>query len=108
MPYVSIDDLPPPVQTHLPLHAREIYLAAFNNAWTEYEDRGPARREEIAHRVAWAAVKANTGNMATSGFRTSPADAAGLVRADRAMENRTTRRKLLRLGTNPFTPNRYR
>jgi cation transport regulator len=56
MPYVSIDDLPPPVQTHLPLHAREIY-AAFNNAWTEYEDRGPARREEIAHRVAWAAVK---------------------------------------------------
>jgi cation transport regulator len=57
MPYVSIDDLPPPVQTHLPPHAREIYLAAFNNAWTEYEDRGPARREEIAHRVAWAAVK---------------------------------------------------
>jgi len=28
MPYVSIDDLPPPVQRHLPLHAREIYLQA--------------------------------------------------------------------------------
>jgi len=57
MPYVSIDDLPPPVQTHLPLHAREIYLAAFNNAWAEYEARGSDQRERTAHRVAWAAVK---------------------------------------------------
>ncbi|HWA44028.1 MAG TPA: ChaB family protein [Hypericibacter adhaerens] len=49
------DDLPPSVRRHLPPHAQEIYLAAFNNAWAEYA--GSARREEIAHRVAWAAVK---------------------------------------------------
>jgi cation transport regulator len=40
----------------LPPHAQEIYLGAFNNAWTEYASRGPAR-ESTAHRVAWAAVK---------------------------------------------------
>lgn len=57
MPYLSVEDLPPPVQTHLPPHAQEIYLSAFNNAWTEYEDRGPALRESTAHKVAWAAVK---------------------------------------------------
>nr|WP_312014468.1 ChaB family protein [Bradyrhizobium sp. AUGA SZCCT0283] len=32
MPYASIDDLPPPIRAHLPPHAREIYLAAFNSA----------------------------------------------------------------------------
>jgi cation transport regulator len=53
---VSVEDLPPSVQAHLPLHAQEIYLGAFNNAWTEYSSRGPAR-ERTAHRVAWAAVK---------------------------------------------------
>ncbi|CDX56159.1 putative conserved cation transport regulator [Mesorhizobium plurifarium] len=56
VPYASIEDLPPPIREYLPLHAREIYRAAFNNAWDEYVDRG-AKREEIAHRVAWAAVK---------------------------------------------------
>ncbi len=57
MPYETVEDLPLPVRAHLPLHAREIYLGAFNNAWIEYADRGPAARESIAHRVAWAAVK---------------------------------------------------
>ena len=57
MPYVSIDDLPPPVQAHLPPHAQQIYLSAFNNAWVEYDSRDPAQREQTAHRVAWAAVK---------------------------------------------------
>ncbi len=56
MPYASIEDLPPPVQAHLPRHAQEIYLGAFNNAWIEYAARGPTR-EVTAHRVAWAAVK---------------------------------------------------
>ncbi len=56
MPYASIEDLPPPISEHLPAHGREIYRAAFNNAWHEYAKRG-RRREEIAHRVAWAAVK---------------------------------------------------
>ncbi len=57
MPYASVEDLPPSVQAHLPPHAQEIYLSAFNNAWTEYEARGPAQRESTAHKVAWAAVK---------------------------------------------------
>ena len=57
MTYTSVDDLPQPVRAHLPLHAQEIYLAAFNNAWAEYAARGPEQRERTAHRVAWAAVK---------------------------------------------------
>src|ERR1700690_4649368 len=57
MPYASVKDLPASVHDHLPAHAQEIYRSAFNNAWVEYEDRGPARREQPAHRVAWAAVK---------------------------------------------------
>jgi cation transport regulator len=57
LPYASVEDLPPSVQAHLPLHAQEIYVAAFNNAWTEYAARGPVQRESTAHRVAWAAVK---------------------------------------------------
>jgi len=36
-------------------------MEAFNDAWDRYEDpeerRGDASREEVAHRVAWAAVK---------------------------------------------------
>lgn len=61
MPYRSIDELPPSVRTHLPEHAQEIFLEAFNHAWQEYAE--PWRRrpgtslEETAHRVAWAAVK---------------------------------------------------
>ena len=55
MPYPSNDDLPAAVRDHLPPHAQDIYREAFNHAWIEYaNDR---RGEEIAHRVAWAAVK---------------------------------------------------
>jgi cation transport regulator len=57
MPYASNDDLPPPVRKHLPEHAQDIFREAFNNAWRTYGAREPYRREEIAHRVAWAAVK---------------------------------------------------
>jgi cation transport regulator len=57
VPYQSIEDLPASVQAHLPLHGLEIYRSAFNSAWQQYDDREPAQREEIAHRVAWAAVK---------------------------------------------------
>jgi cation transport regulator len=57
MPYSRIEDLPSAVRGHLPEHAQEIYLAAFNSAWSQYAKREPARQEEIAHRVAWAAVK---------------------------------------------------
>lgn len=51
MPYATIDDLPPAAR-HLPLHAQEIFRAAFNAAWDEY-----GGDEETAFRVAWAAVK---------------------------------------------------
>lgn len=54
-PYDDIADLPPGVRAHLPEHAQEIYLAAFNHAWQQHAD--DPRREEIAHRIAWAAVK---------------------------------------------------
>ena len=61
MPYKTLSDLPDSVRDHLPKHAQEIYLAAFNNAWEQYFDpkdrRGKASREEVAHKVAWAAVK---------------------------------------------------
>jgi cation transport regulator len=55
MPYASNEDLPPSVRDHLPSHAQDIFRAAFNNAYDEY--RGDTRQEEIAFRVAWAAVK---------------------------------------------------
>lgn len=61
MPYQSVRDLPESVRTHVPTHAQEIYLAAYNSAWNEYTDpdqrRGDESREEAAHKVAWAAVK---------------------------------------------------
>ncbi len=61
MPYDNVSDLPDSVKQHLPEHAQKIYLKAFNNAWKEYdqpsERRGNESREEVAHKVAWSAVK---------------------------------------------------
>lgn len=61
MPYARNEELPGPVRTHLPAHAQDIYREAFNHAWDEYEDRSSRRsdesREEVSHKVAWAAVK---------------------------------------------------
>ena len=61
MPYDDLKDLPTSVRDALPKHAQEIYLAAFNNAWDQYGDankrEGEASQEEVAHKVAWAAVK---------------------------------------------------
>ena len=61
MPYEKISDLPDNVRNHLPNHAQEIYLAAYNSAYGEYDDpedrRGDASREEVSHKVAWSAVK---------------------------------------------------
>ncbi|RUR74433.1 ChaB family protein [Chlorogloeopsis fritschii PCC 9212] len=51
MPYQNIDELPDSVKEHLPKHAQEIFIAAFNNAEKEYNS------EESAFRVAWSAVK---------------------------------------------------
>jgi len=61
MPYKSIADLPNVVISALPSHAQEIFLKAFNNAWEEYQHpkkrKTDSSREEIAFKVAWAAVK---------------------------------------------------
>ncbi|MGB3747989.1 MAG: putative cation transport regulator ChaB [Rhodanobacter sp.] len=61
MPYSSISNLPDSVRDNLPKHAQEIYKEAFNSAWEEYADkderRGDESREEVAHKVAWSAVK---------------------------------------------------
>lgn len=55
MPYPSNADLPVPIRHHLPPSAQNLYREAFNHAWDTYAD--DQRREEIAHRVAWVAVK---------------------------------------------------
>jgi cation transport regulator len=55
MPYRSISELPESVRAHLPPHAQDIYLAAFNNAWQQHGH--DPDREAIVHRIAWSAVK---------------------------------------------------
>jgi cation transport regulator len=55
MPYREIEDLPDSVRNHLPPHAQEIYVAAFNNAWRQHA--GELDGEATVHRIAWAAVK---------------------------------------------------
>lgn len=61
MPYSSTSELPESVKNVLPDHAQDIYKEAFNSAYDEYKDsddrRGNDSREEVAHKVAWAAVK---------------------------------------------------
>ena len=59
MPYPTNDSLPSSVRLHLPAHAQDIYRQAFNHAWASHaqEPRPEPRHEEIAHRIAWAAVK---------------------------------------------------
>jgi cation transport regulator len=57
MPYATNEDLPLRVRQSLPPHAQDIFRSAFNAAWQSYGRSEPERREEIAHRVAWAAVK---------------------------------------------------
>jgi cation transport regulator len=52
MPYASNEDLPAAIRRALPQHAQDIYRAAFNGAWGQYEGG-----EAAAHRIAWAAVK---------------------------------------------------
>lgn len=57
MPYARNDDLPADLRHVLPPHAQDIFRAAFNAAWERYGAEGHSSREEIAHRVAWGAVK---------------------------------------------------
>jgi cation transport regulator len=69
MPYGNDAELPDSAKDNLPNHAQDIYREAFNSAWEEYKDaskrRGKESREDVAHKVAWAAVKqkyAKVGN----------------------------------------------
>lgn len=50
MPYSKVSELPKAVQD-LPSHAKDIFMAAFNSAFKQYDD------EERAFATAWAAVK---------------------------------------------------
>lgn len=55
MPYHANSDLPPPVRSHLPDHAQDIYREAFNHAYAAHA--GEIDREKRSHMIAWAAVK---------------------------------------------------
>lgn len=55
VPYRRNSDLPSAIRNHLPDHAQDIFRAAFNAAWIGHV--GDPRQEEVAHRIAWAAVK---------------------------------------------------
>lgn len=62
MPYQSNADLPQSIQQHLPKHAQDIYRAAFNHAFLEYQNpenrHNPSESlDAVCSRVAWAAVK---------------------------------------------------
>ena len=61
MPYANTKDLPSSVRDHLPPHAQQIFLKAYNSAWDEYANASKRRvdesQEQAAFRVAWAAVK---------------------------------------------------
>jgi cation transport regulator len=61
MPYKNNSSLPDSIHNALPQHAQEIYREAFNNAYNEYKDpnkrKDDSTREEVAYKVAWAAVK---------------------------------------------------
>lgn len=57
MPYSQVTELPKGVKSSLPKGAQDIYKSVFNSAWDQYSDRDSDKREEIAHRTAWAAVK---------------------------------------------------
>lgn len=61
MPYSTNTELPDSVKDNVPEHAQDIYREAFNSAYEQYdqpeERRGDASQEEVAHKVAWAAVK---------------------------------------------------
>lgn len=61
MLYKTNIDLPEQIKNILPEHAQDIYRAAFNHAWNEYEDPNKRRnletREQVAYKIAWSAVK---------------------------------------------------
>ena len=55
MPWAGIEDLPASLRERLPVHAQELFLAAFNAAWRQHAHAPDV--EATAHRIAWGAVK---------------------------------------------------
>ena len=61
MSYHTVRDLPDHLREHLPESAQEVYRTAYNTACVDYAD--PAKHQdfsslaEVAHHIAWAAVK---------------------------------------------------
>ena len=55
MPYANNDQLAEDLQRLLPEHPQEISREAFHHVFAAHAD--DPRREEAAHRIAWAAVK---------------------------------------------------
>ena len=53
--YKTKDDLPKGVKDNLPKHAQDIYKEAYNAALDEHGSE--ANSEQIAHKIAWSAVK---------------------------------------------------
>jgi cation transport regulator len=70
MPYSSNVELPPSVRDHLPEHAQDIYRSAFNHAYAAHLD--DPRLEEVAHRIAWAAVKRSYAKIGDHWVRKAP------------------------------------
>ena len=59
MTYKNISDLPDTLRQSLPEEAQEIYIAAYNKSWENYEEAvepGEQDRAAVAHRDGWAAV----------------------------------------------------
>jgi cation transport regulator len=61
MPYKSTTDLPQAIRNYLPIQAQMLFCEAFNHAWRKFEtpesEMEFGTQEELAHRIAWAAVK---------------------------------------------------
>lgn len=74
MPYDLNAALPASVRHHLPSRAQDLYREAFNHAWATYA--ADPRREEIAHRVAWAAVKRQFHRRIDGQWQANAGDAA--------------------------------
>jgi cation transport regulator len=58
--YPDLNTLPNEVRNSLPLHARVIYMNAYNHAWEDNKDEEKNQlngsREAVADQMAWAAV----------------------------------------------------
>lgn len=61
MIYQTTRDLPGHLREHLPEAVQEVYRLAFNSACENYADpdkyKDFSSLEEVAHHIAWAAVK---------------------------------------------------